>query len=217
MKLWWDPCSCLKTWCRTRRGEGDKDVENQRAWCECVCVWMHMCNTSSLSSSPHFIQLCSGSNQTPPQRLEWRDWTGVLLAFLWSFTAPHNTKWLIGETWTKTHYSPVRDKDAPALQGCSQPMKSYLSNQYNHFFFPKTCSVFAKPYLHAFARAFDFSQNFVRFALGILLYLSHASSGWWIWHISNVLYWFEFCSDPGPCTFALTWLLLACWVNLMLV
>lgn len=52
MKPWWDPCSCLKTWCRTRGGGGDKDMENERAWCECVCVDAYVQYVQSLLLFP---------------------------------------------------------------------------------------------------------------------------------------------------------------------
>lgn len=48
MKPWWDPCSCLRTWCRTKWEDGEKDMEKSEdlAWalvCGCIAS-----NTSSL-------------------------------------------------------------------------------------------------------------------------------------------------------------------------
>lgn len=61
MKPWWDPCSCLKTWCRTRGDDGDKENEEGLVWvlvCGCICA------ISGPFSSPRLIQPWSGYSQS---------------------------------------------------------------------------------------------------------------------------------------------------------
>lgn len=67
MKIWWDPCSCLKMWCRTNGTEGDKKHEAKIAeglvW---VCV--HGCICAVHPVTPPLNVLSSGSNQN---LLQW--------------------------------------------------------------------------------------------------------------------------------------------------
>lgn len=73
MKLWWDQCSCLKTWCRT---SGDKDMENERAWCECVRVDAYVQYNQSLLLYPSCPDVVWIQPETPTKTwMKGLDWS----------------------------------------------------------------------------------------------------------------------------------------------
>lgn len=57
MKPWCDPCSCLKTSCRTKWDDGDKDMKTQEelVWARvCGCISSNSLSSSSRLFRPHF-------------------------------------------------------------------------------------------------------------------------------------------------------------------
>lgn len=53
----------------------EKKAWKMRGLVVSVCLWMHMCNTSSLSLPSHFIQLWSGNSQNPHK--DFNEGTGL--------------------------------------------------------------------------------------------------------------------------------------------
>lgn len=120
MKPWWGPCSCLRTWCRTKRRwrrqrHGGKKWESL-VWVRvCECGWMHMCNTSDLSSSSRSVSSSWFWVERPPPPTH-----GDLNEGIWTGNALHtlsllqrflrmNTKWPMWPTWTHHSRSCLED------------------------------------------------------------------------------------------------------------
>lgn len=82
MKPWWDPCSCLKTWCRTMEEPGEEGG-GQRQWKmrglgDGACMWvLHRCNRSGLSSSFPVSSSC-GSDAAGMPHNDFKQWSGEL-------------------------------------------------------------------------------------------------------------------------------------------
>lgn len=100
MKTWWDPCSCLKMWCRPSWNKGDEDMKkekkrNQRAWSECVCMGAYVQYLQSLLPLPVLSKIRLWA--LDPTRIscsDWQDWRGTLSSpFPAEFLQTSNTKW----------------------------------------------------------------------------------------------------------------------------
>ena len=130
-KPWWDPCSCLKTWCRTRREDGD--MENKRAWCECVVrvdAYVQYVQSLLLLLPSYPAVGCDPARMPHDDLKEGTGRERFELSYREFF--PHTIQ---SDGWDrlghKRHHSEshledcsIKEKDAPTLQSCSQPAKS---------------------------------------------------------------------------------------------
>lgn len=81
----------------TRGGDGDRDTggKNERAWCECVCGWMHMCNTSDLSSSSRSVSSLWFwvERPPPPPTVTWTKGFGLEMLYTLSLSCRGFSAW----------------------------------------------------------------------------------------------------------------------------
>lgn len=101
MKPWWGPCSCLRTWCRTKRRwrrqrHGGKKWEGL-VWVRvCECGWMHMCNTSDLSSSSRSVSslwFWVERPPPPPPTVTWTKGFGLEMLYTLSLSCRGFSAW----------------------------------------------------------------------------------------------------------------------------
>lgn len=133
MKLWWDPCSCLKTWCRTSGEGGDNHMEKWEGWmwvrvCGCICA----VHPVSPPPPPPVLSSCGQDiGWIPHNDLYEGTGLGCSLVLLTSFDTQHKVTdvtdmdfntFVSVLSWRHEDW-PVKDKAAHPLWGCSWPAK----------------------------------------------------------------------------------------------
>lgn len=235
MKLWWDPCSCLKTWCRTSGEGGDNHMEKWEGWmwvrvCGCICA------VHPVSPPPPPVLSSCGQDigWIPHNDLYEGTGLGCSLVLLTSFDTQHKVTdvtdmdfntFVSVLSWRHEDW-PVKDKAAHPLWGCSWPAKGNVLKKLIVLFSFLPRSSWG---LFIFLLFFFFIVFLPKYDCMLVLFpifltdltisksilVSHPSCGWQIWDTANVVRWFHWCGDP--CKFVLAWMSLVCWVCVMLV
>lgn len=125
----------------TRGGDGDRDTggKNERAWCECVCGWMHMCNTSDLSSSSRSVSSLWFWVERPPPDTRWLerrdlDWKCFTHSLSPAEVSPHEHK-VTDVTDLDTSLSVLSRRFGLLTIRVLPTSRELLFNQWNFFFF----------------------------------------------------------------------------------
>lgn len=144
MKPWWGPCSCLRTWCRNKRRwrrqrHGGKKWEGL-VWVRvCECGWMHMCNTSDLSSSSRSVSSSWFWVERPPPDTRWLerrdlDWKCFTHSLSPAEVSPHEHK-VTDVTDLDTSLSVLSRRFGLLTIRVLPTSRELLFNQWNFFFF----------------------------------------------------------------------------------